>query len=133
MRPTDLDALAFVLFLLRPQGEVDKHLLELLVDVVDAELLETVHIEDLEPVDIQDSYAEQLVAVAVAIASFALAFSPAGAGAGWARGGGVCRLLPTLLQLLVAPLDDEIEQPGIRIVQSKLHYSFASRLVFKRT
>ena len=36
------------------QGQLDKDLLQLLVDEVDAELLETVLLEDLKPVDVQD-------------------------------------------------------------------------------
>ena len=46
-------ALALVLLLLRLERELDEDLLQLLVAVVDAELLERVRLEDLEAVDVQ--------------------------------------------------------------------------------
>jgi hypothetical protein len=44
-----LDLLPDVFLLLRLEGELDEDLLELLVDVVDAELLKAVVLEDLKP------------------------------------------------------------------------------------
>jgi hypothetical protein len=46
-----LDLLADVLLLLGLEGELDEDLLELLVDVVDAQLLKAVVLEDLEAAD----------------------------------------------------------------------------------
>lgn len=48
-----LDLLAHVLLLLRLERELNKDLLELFVDIVDAELLERVRVEDLEAVDVE--------------------------------------------------------------------------------
>lgn len=50
-----LDLFADVFLLLGLKGQFDEDLLEFLVDVVDAELLEGVILEDLEAVDVQDA------------------------------------------------------------------------------
>ena len=50
-----LDALPLVLLLLLLQHQLDEDLLQLLVAVVDAELLETVLAEDLETIDVEDA------------------------------------------------------------------------------
>lgn len=56
------DSFPLVLFLLAFENELDEQLLELLIAVVDAELLEAVGVEDLEPVDVQDADKSSLVA-----------------------------------------------------------------------
>lgn len=47
-----LDLFSVILFLLPLQSQLDEDLLQLLIDVVDAELLERVVLEDLETEDI---------------------------------------------------------------------------------
>mmetsp|Transcript_45984 Transcript_45984/g.115760 ORF Transcript_45984/g.115760 Transcript_45984/m.115760 type:complete len:287 (-) Transcript_45984:724-1584(-) len=60
-----LDPLAHVFLLLGLQRELDEDLLELLIDKVDAELLEPVVLEHFEPVDVEDANQEgRLVSVA---------------------------------------------------------------------
>ncbi len=52
-----LDSLQYVLLLLRLEGQFDKHLLQLLVAIVDDKLLKTISIlKDLEAVYIQNSH-----------------------------------------------------------------------------
>lgn len=51
-----LHTLRLVVVLLRADGVVDEVLLQLLVHVVDAELLEVVVIEDLEAVNVEDAH-----------------------------------------------------------------------------
>mmetsp|Transcript_3083 Transcript_3083/g.10089 ORF Transcript_3083/g.10089 Transcript_3083/m.10089 type:complete len:215 (-) Transcript_3083:496-1140(-) len=48
-------ALGVVLFLLSLQGQVDKHLVQRLVAVVDAELFERVRLEDFKAVNVEDA------------------------------------------------------------------------------
>lgn len=52
--------LLLVLLLFVLEGELDEDLLQLLVHVVDAKLLEAVSTEDLEPVDVQNAQVESL-------------------------------------------------------------------------
>mmetsp|Transcript_28912 Transcript_28912/g.84397 ORF Transcript_28912/g.84397 Transcript_28912/m.84397 type:complete len:283 (-) Transcript_28912:1343-2191(-) len=52
------DALTEVLSLLSPQGERDEVLLQFFVAIVDAELLETVHLENFKPVNVQEAEGE---------------------------------------------------------------------------
>ena len=51
-----LDAFSQVLLLLRLESQLDKQLLELLVAVVDAELLESVGAKDLKAVDVEKTH-----------------------------------------------------------------------------
>ena len=51
-----LYTLQHILLLLRLQSELDEHLLELLIAVVDDELLKTVAVQYLEPIDVQDTH-----------------------------------------------------------------------------
>ena len=52
--------LSLLSYLFSFEREFNEDLLQLLVDKVDAELLETVLLEDLESVDVQDANVEQI-------------------------------------------------------------------------
>jgi hypothetical protein len=58
-----LDALLVVLLLFGLERELDENLLQTLVDIVDAELLETVLAKDLKAVDIENAHHQAVVVV----------------------------------------------------------------------
>ena len=55
------DAFRLVLVLLSLECQRDENLLELLVDVVDAELFESVDVKNLEPVNVQDTQTQHVL------------------------------------------------------------------------